>query len=350
VRTLVFGVTLLVVAQAPQLKAQTESADVLRQAQELYEQLQIERAVPLLRQVLSPAWTFEVTAAQRVAAYTYLGASLALLGARDSALTYFVDALERDPFTDLDARRFTPAQVALFQRARRLTFAVAARPVTATRVDPRTERATFTVVTTHAASLRVTLRPVDNQTATVLFQDVNDGLREVSWDGLLTGGATAPPGRYELALFGRSELLGRSDSARIFFTVAHERAELEDTLPDLSPRELLPERLEADAGRTDLLKGLAVAAAALVASSAVANGQLGHDGRVLAVVVGGTAGTAGVTGLLAARAGRALPANVVENSQRRAARAAANAAVARRNAARIAATVLVVTPAAGVGP
>src|SRR6058998_3337705 len=144
----VLGLT-LVVAASPAVHAQTETADLLRQAQELYEQVEIERVMPLLRQIVSPGWTFEVTPDQRVLAYTYLGASLALLGARDSALLYFRGAIEREPFTDLDTRRFTPAQVTLFQQARGLTFAVAARPVAAARLDPRTERATFTVVTTH---------------------------------------------------------------------------------------------------------------------------------------------------------------------------------------------------------
>src|SRR5256885_10955269 len=86
----------------------------------------------------------------------------------------------------------------------------------------RTERATFTVVTTHVASLRVELRPAGDQTAVVLFHDVNDGLREVPWDGLLPGGHLAPPGRYALAVVGRSQLISRSDSMQVYFTVAHE--------------------------------------------------------------------------------------------------------------------------------
>src|SRR5437879_7699172 len=206
-------------AASPAISAQTPTADVLRQAQELYEKLEIERALPLLRQIVSPGWTSEVTQDQRVQAYTYLGASLALLGARDSALLYFRGAIERDPFSDLDARRFTPAQLALFQQARRLTFAVAARPGAAARVDPRTQPATFTVVTTHTASLRVALRPADEKGAVELFHDVNDGLREVRWDGLLPDGRLAPPGRYALGGVGRSQLLARSDSTRVCFTV-----------------------------------------------------------------------------------------------------------------------------------
>jgi len=349
VKRLALGLA-LVVAASPAVRAQTETADLLRQAQELYERLEIERALPLLRQIVSPSWPHEITKEQRVQAYTYLGASLVLTGVRDSALLYFRGAIERDPFTDLDARRFTPAQLTLFRQARRLTFAVAVRPVAAARVDPRTERATFTVVTTHVASVRVELRPAGDQTAVVLFHDVNDGLREVPWDGLLPGGHLAPPGRYALAVLGRSQLVSRSDSMQVYFTVVHEAPPLEDTLPELAPDQLLPERLNASAGRKDLLKGLGVAVGALVASSVAANSDLGRDGRVLAIAVGGMAGIAGVSALLNARHERDLPANVAENSRRRTARLAANATIARRNAEKVAQTVLVIVPAAGVGP
>jgi len=348
-RRLVLGLT-LVVAASPSARAQTQTGDQLRQAEDLYERLEIERAVPLLGQVVATSWPHAVTQDQRVEAYTYLGASLALLGMGDSAAMYFRSAIERDPFTDLDAQRFTPAQVALFRQARRLTFAVAVRPVAAGRVDPRTERATFTVVTTHRASLRVELRPADEKGAVELFHDANDGLREVRWDGLLPDGRLAPPGRYELGVVGRSQLLARSDSMRVYFTVAHETPPLEDTLPDLSPAQLLPERLLVAAGAKDLIKGLVIAAGALAVSSVAVNRDLGRGGRALAIAVGATAGIAGVTALLNARHERDLPANIAENGRRRVARAAANASIAHRNAEKIAETVLIIRPAAGVGP
>src|SRR3989442_493111 len=316
-RRLVLGLTLMVSA-APAVRAQTETADLLRQAEQLYEQLEIERAVALLRQIVSPSWAHEITQEQRVAAYTYLGASLALMGVRDSALLYFRGAIERDPFTDLDAQRFTPAQLTLFQQARRLTFAVAARPVAAARVDLRTQRATFTVVTAHPASLLVELRPAEGRTAIVLFHDVTDGMREVPWDGLLPDGRLAPPGRYELAVVGRSQLLARSDSVRVYFTVAHETPPLEDTLPELAPAQLLPERLQVAAGRSDLLKGLSVAVGALIVSSVAANGDLGRGGRVLAIALGGTAAISGGTAFLYPRHERELRAKIEQDNRRRA--------------------------------
>src|SRR6185503_15648719 len=93
----------------------------------------------LLRQVVSPSSPFEVSPAQRVEAYKYLGASLAIIGMRDSAVVYFRAALERDPFTDLEPQLFTPDQLATFGQARQLTFSLGARPVTPIRLDPRGE-------------------------------------------------------------------------------------------------------------------------------------------------------------------------------------------------------------------
>src|SRR5438093_1312078 len=303
-RRLVLGLT-LVVAASPSARAQTETGDQLRQAEDLYERLEIERAVPLLRQVVATSWPHAVTQDQRVEAYTYLGASLALLGMGDSAAMYFRGAVERDPFTDLDAQRFTPAQVALFRQARGLTFAVAARPVAVARVDPRTERATFTVTTTRAASLRVELRLADGQTVAVLYQGANDGVRDLPWNGLLADGHLAPPGRYALAVLARSSLLGRSDSTRVYFTVAQETPSLEDTLPALRPGELLPERLRLSAGRRDLLKGLAVGAGALAVSGRPPTGRPGPEagGRASAGAAAGPAPAWRRTGSSGAEAG-----------------------------------------------
>ena len=187
--------SLALVAQGtpPPDSTSDSTAQLLQQAHALYERLDLERAVPLLERVLSPGWSFGMTKAQRVDAYTYLAASLALVGSTDSAARYFRAALERDPFTDLDPRRFTPGQLAVFRNARRLTFAVGARQVSALLLDPRTEQLSFTVVTTHEATLRVEVRSVDVASSTwdcTLEPAVRLGLRMVK--GLSRAAADRP--------------------------------------------------------------------------------------------------------------------------------------------------------------
>ena len=332
-------------AAAP-VPAPDSTAVLLGQARQLYEQLEVERAVALFRQVISPQWAFAIAPAERVEAYKYLGAALALMGMRDSAVAYFRGALEREPFTDLDPQQFTPDQITAFAAARRTTFAVGVQPVAGARVDPRSERLSFTVITTHAATLRVELRS-PTAAAVPLFAGPSDGLREVRWDGLMPDGQLAPAGRYQLAVDGTSRLMARADSARIYFDLAREVAPLEDTLPELSGGDLLPERYTP---RADLLKAAGVAAGAFVIRGALANGDLGGGSGTLPGVVAGAALATGVVALVVHRHGGPIAQNVAANEQHRAVRRAANDSIVRRNADKLAHTVLVVSPAPGAGP
>jgi len=322
--------------------AQAGTAELLQQARQLYERLEIERALPLLRQVVSPEWPLEVTNAQRVEAYKYLGAALVLRGKRDSAVLYFRAALERDAFADLDPAQFTPAQEGAFAAARRRTFSVGTRPIPETRVDPRTGRLTVTVVTTHAAMLRATLRALGGTDYVVLYDGPNDGAREIGWNGLGPDGRLATPGRYDLAVVGHSQLTTQADSLRMYLDLRHEVEPLEDTLPLLGAGELVPERhAESTAGK-DLLKGLGVAVGALAVGSLLGNDRLGtgREGRIMA----GAATVGGIAAFSYRHAHRAIPRNVALNDARRAARDTANAAIRRRNEDRVAGTLLLITP------
>ncbi|MGH7520835.1 MAG: hypothetical protein ACREMI_06125 [Gemmatimonadales bacterium] len=324
--------------------AQDSTASVLRQARDLYERLELERAVPLLRQVASPGWAAEVTAAQRVEANLYLGAALMLLGQRDSAVASFRAAVDRDPFADLDPARFTPSQVDAFRAARRTVLAVGVRPVAAIRLDPRTGRMTFTVVATHRAAVRAEIRLVQPAMAFPLFVGDMQGLREIDWDGVLPSGQLAPSGRYAFVLLARGGTPSRSDSTSVYFDVQQDFPQLEDTIADLQERDLLPERLSNAAATGDLAKGLGVAAGALLLGSVVSNRSLGRSqGMATAMATVGVA--VGATSFF--RRGRSRPANAVANERRRTERAAANQAIRARNAARLAQTILVITPAAG---
>jgi hypothetical protein len=133
---------------------------------------------------------------------------------------YFRAALERDPFVTLDPQRFTPAQMQAFARARRETFAVGARPLSSVRVDPRTDRVHFVVVTTHAAAVRAELRAAGARTGVVLFRSDAEGVKEVAWDGLGADGRLATPGRYELHV--DASRFATRDSAHAWFDLQHD--------------------------------------------------------------------------------------------------------------------------------
>src|SRR2546422_2564973 len=91
---------------------------------------------------------------------------------RSTLFPYTTLFRSRDPFTELEPQKFTPKELAAFGEAKRLTFALGVRPVTPDTIDPRTERLTFTVLSTHAAALRVELRATG--ASTVLSLNAGD--------------------------------------------------------------------------------------------------------------------------------------------------------------------------------
>ncbi|HET9706691.1 MAG TPA: hypothetical protein VFP39_00160 [Gemmatimonadales bacterium] len=328
--------------------AQREADVALAQAKDWYEHLDVERALPLLRDMISPAWPYGLTPEQRATAAEYMGAFFVLSDVRDSALFYFRAAIEAVPLTDLDPQRFTPAQVALFHDARRQVLAVAFRPILASRIAPSTGPASFTAFTTHEADLTVVLRggTVPRQ----LFQGVSDGLREVRWDGLDAAGTLVESGRYEIVATAASRVFPHSDSARLFIDVRREGPHPRDTLPDLVQGDLLPERYSAASTRRDIATGAGVAAAVLAIAAVVPNDGVGKDHLAGASVVAGTALVTGIVAALTHRRNAPLPANVAVNATARLARHAENARIRRSNADRLARTVLVITPVSGWAP
>lgn len=347
IRATVFSV-LLVVPGA--LSAQITTAELLDRAARYHADLDVEQELVLLRQVISPSSPFVVTHDQRVQAYKYLGAALVVLGQTDSGIVYFRAALERDPFVDLEPQKFTPAELAAFVQAKRLTFGVGARPIPFDTIDPRTERIHLTVMSTHSTALLVEVRAASTRAGVILFRGENDGPRELQWDGVMPDGRLAGSGRYELFLLGVSRLTQRADSVRLYFSIEQSHPPLEDSLPTLGPRDLLPEQHPRSAARAGLLKGLGVGAAALLISQVLANSELEGGGGKLAAGVAVTASVAGVVAFVHGRRHREIPDNVTANAQRQTTRASANAAIVQRNRERWAQAHLIIAPAAGVGP
>ncbi len=343
IRILCFAAALAAAAPAA---AQTTTAEQLRRAQALYDELELERAARLLRAVISPQWSSPVQPAQRVEALKLLGATLVLVGQADSAVTHFRNALRLDPFTDLASEEFTPAQVGAFARARRRVFAIATRPVEG-RIDPRIERIRFPFATTHSATVRAELLSGDSVVA--VFESATEGTSEIVWDGL-TRGRLAPAGRYEMRVRASSRVITATDSASTYFDLRTETAPLEDTLPELGPGDLLPERKPATAGIGELGKGVAIAGGVMLIAGPLTSATLGSDDGAKAAVVAGAGVLAGIVAFISARKQRDIPANVTLNRTRLDERRAANQAIGERNAARSAQTVFIITPAAGKEP
>src|SRR5439155_21109762 len=100
----------------------------------------------------------------------------------------------------------------------------------------------------------------------------------------------------------------------------------------------------------DLIKQSRDAAAAVAISDRLPNHDLGRGMPSASRALAGVAVVTGGVSFAYRPRHRDLPGNVAENARRRAERLAANDAILRRNQERIARTVLVITPAAGIGP
>ena len=332
----------IVAACARPVGAQRAPSEVLSRAIILYEELQLERAVTLLREVTSPSNT--ATTVERVQAMKYLGAAFALLGSRDSAIAYYRAALERDPFTDLDAAVFTAQERQLFAIARRRSFVVGVRAVPDSGFVPGRGRVPLQFVATQRARMQAVVRRADGGEPIASLRWTADGASESPWDGLDGQGARLPPGRYLLEATATAADSSK-DGATLRFDVRYDHEPLEDTLT-FGAGSLLPERQPPSVARSRLAVGLAAAAFAVAVPIAVGNDELSGT-RKHATVMATVTISGGIFAFVHLRRGASIPSNVVENARRREAHARLNREIRDRNAVRMAQARMVIAPASG---
>ena len=322
------------------LAAQRTPGEVLSRGVILYEELQLERAVTLLREVVSPGNT-AATMTERVQAMKYLGAAFALLGKRDSAVAYFRRVLERNPFTDLDPAVFTAQERQLFGIARQRTFVVGVRTLADTAFTPGQSRVSLRFVTTQHARLQAVVRRVNEAEPLATFRWTGEGASDSPWDGLDQNGARLAPGRYQLEVTANATSDSASDTLSVRFDVSYDHEALEDSMA-FDSGSLLPERRPPSIARSHLAAGLAVAAFAVAMPSVIGHGDL-QGTRKHAVVMAGVSASGGIATFLFLRRGSGLPANVLENARRREAHARLNREIRERNEARLAGARMIIT-------
>ena len=322
------------------LAAQRAPGEVLSRGVILYEELQLERAVTLLREVVSTSNT-TATAAERVRAMKYLGAAFALLGQRDSAVSYFRRVLERDPFMDLDPAVFTAQERQLFTVARQRTFVVGVRTMTDTAFTPGQGRVSLRFVTTQRARVHAIVRRAGETEPLVAFRWTAEGASESPWDGLDQSGARLAAGRYQLEVTATAMTDSASDTLSVRFDVSYDHEPLEDSVA-FDEGSLLPERRPPSIARSRLAAGLAIAAFAVAMPTVIGHGELSGTRKHAAVMASVTA-SGGVATFLLLRRGSGLPANVLENVRRREEHVRRNREIRDRNAARVAAARMIIT-------
>lgn len=351
VRYRVLAIVLLLLSGAAAAHAQGTTRDQIERAKALYQAFNVEQARPLLLSIVSSGYLQPVSPAERVEAYKYLGASYALLDNRDSAATFFVAALDFDPFTDLDPQVFSATEIAAFNDAKQRIFKIGIRPIDPKIVDPRQDSTavSFRVVTTHRGDLRVELINRDSTVREMLYQGQSDAERRTTWRGLLAStGQIVAPDVYQLRALGTSTVQrGQEVRDLQFFRVEHFYEALEDTLPSFIATDTLPTQIPGRAPWADLAKGLFVGAMAAAALPALTLDDNVKGWQTHAMAAGGIVISSGAISFLYRRANRSITANVRENERRKQQRTLFNTRVTERNQARLDKRLLIITPATG---
>jgi hypothetical protein len=332
---------------APGFVGAQSTRERIDQAIALYEAFNVEAARPILQLIISPGYTQQVSSQEKAVALKYLGASYAVLEKPDSAVQFFMGALDFDPFTDLDPTKFAASELGAFNEAKRRLFKVAIRPLAGPALVSR-DSATgvrFEFITTQRSQIRIEIiNQRDTSIKEMLYEGPNEGVRPVAWRGVLQSGRYAPADIYQLRIRGTpsggSNTLTETASLRI----EHIFEPLEDTLPSLDPaRDLLPERIRSSQPWYDLAKGAALAAAAItIPVLALEKNDIAwapHAG--VTAFVGASSAT---ISFWYRRNRPQIRANVLENTRRRTLRDNFNAAVRQRNQARLGRTLLIVSP------
>src|SRR5438105_6276782 len=175
----------------------------LKKAVDMYTAFNIEGARPILLNIISPNYLLSVSTDQKVKALKYLGASYAVLDKRDSAVTFFTAALDYNPFTDLDPREFSAAELAAFSDAKQKIFKIAIRPIVPKILDNTYQ---FSLITTHRANITVEFFNRDSTKREMLYQGDNDGAREMPFKGLMRDGTRVDSTTWEFRVKGASRV------------------------------------------------------------------------------------------------------------------------------------------------
>lgn len=328
--------------------AQTEKD--LKRAIDLYDAFNIEQATPIFLQIISPTNLLQVTPEQKATAEKYLGASYAVRGKPDSASLFFQAMLQFDAFTDLDSKQFGAAEISAFNSAKQGFFNIGIKPLVADTLNPRdpSDLYTFRLITTHRG--RITVQLVNQKDTSLalrepLFDGTVDGVKDVTWNGVLRNGKIADSTTYEFRVTGNSllpALNGVTGSERATFHVEYATDSLESPVDTMANQ--LPSSYPSSAPWGDLARGMLAVGGAAFGISSLLNHQYMQSWTTNAA--GGIAlGLASGIGSFFYRWRHpAIDANVKENARRRHERALFNQAVQDRNQARIAATRLIITP------
>jgi hypothetical protein len=206
------------VRQAGQNQPAPDARPDIALAIRLYDNFDIERAVPLLRAVVQRHEDYPRD--QTARAFLYLGTAYAIFANRDSSRMFLRQALRRDPELTLDPRKFSATELAALDSARSAGLIAGLLPIEIAAPVPGDRYAYFTAYASRPARVSVALRATSRSDRRVIFEADSVGTIPVLWNGML-GDAPIPEGRYEVLVTATAPD-GQRDSTSAYFSVRHE--------------------------------------------------------------------------------------------------------------------------------
>ena len=296
-------------AQPRAARAQTP-AELLARGLRAYQDVDYDSAAAVLRTALAQPGPPALSAADRVRALAYLGATELFRERRDSAAAAFGRLLLADPRYRPDQLVFPPEVSSLFQEVRLATRAVAVTAPALTEIRAAGDRLIVWLYATSYHPIEVAVLRANGVLLRSLYSGGAGDSLQVLWDGRTATGMPAESGLYVLRVDSRGSDGRVVRSVDLPLDLAQSRADTVPLPPPPAEALLRPEHAPGGSGVRALATGLAAAAAVVVLPSLVAGGAAGMGERF---AVAGALGVAGVAGFQVQRRPQPIPANIAAN-------------------------------------
>lgn len=304
----------LIMAAAAYKPLPGQTADqLLTQARQAFQNIDFEQAARLFTRVLDAA--VGATAAQRDTAQLYLGVSYEYAGQRANALSAFRALVRSSPCTP-SPEQYGAGVTAAYVEAQGGVFATGVCEIRRQEVTRETG-VTFQVTTTRPAVVRALLLDSAGRSVADLGEVDATGAASLRWTALPDPSELpASPTRHQLVIRARATQGTETDERAFRVTVYAPPADTADHPPAPNPTEFRPEQRPLGPALGDFGKAVAVGAAAVLASSVIADKSLaGETGKAL--VVGGAISFAGFVALVKGSNQRNLSENIQFNAELR---------------------------------
>jgi hypothetical protein len=325
--------------------AQAQAERLIAGARARIEDLDWDSAATLLNDALRSA----ATPAERTRTFTLLAITQLSKGDRGGARAAFEQALRLDAALKVDSLAELQSDVRVVFGEVRAAMGIADAPRNegAPRLAVTVDLPPDTSVPATGGLLRIETRPTyrarvvtvvtpADQPGLIVWSDTQlvGGIHTGTWNLRGREGTLVAPGRYSLRVTARDSAQQVSPTSELILAISREVGDTTPLPPALTAAAFAPEsRTLAHASPSALAAGLAIAAAVVVAPSALANAGVQKGAAAgSAYAVAGVVSAASIVGYLRGTRVQPLPENIAANARTRQQDAAERLRIAEANA------------------